>query len=618
MSLPEDLKPLYTEWLGIETEKAAQKSEKLGVVYAKALENLKTHEATLFHPNQLLAVKGIGNRIKNVLRDRLHAYCQESGFQLPLDPALRVENLEKRQRTKIRSLHATDDLDDHQPSKKRRKYVPKRRSGAYAILLALLEAHSSRQGSSKIEIVAMAGKYCDHSFSSNPASRDFHSAWSSIKTLLARELVVEEGRPKRYILTEEGEDMAHSLKKTDQIEFEDELAYQNRLNTQRSGSPQRDDSDSPDFSVNYSALMEASASPSTKNPSIALARQESVLHQDSTPFLSQQAGLREDSFTGQSPPQIPASPLKKVRDNIVRARWEGISYEFWNPGSYEIVLIIDHREVKSKQEREFFATQLQARGVSVETRQLSLSDMLWIARNKVSKRECVLNFMLERKRLDDFAMSIMDNRFVEQKNRLKKTGCKNIHYLVEDTVSDTANRMADAIKTAVWITVIYNGFHVKRTKNSDGTVAWLKGMTQTIESYYTEKALLVMSPRDLKSQEDYFNTLHRFREQFERNEHLECCQRFDCFQEIMDKRSLMTVKELYLRALLTNKGVSLEKAISIQNKFPTLKSLLLAYRRCDTEAAGKNLIADALKNEPGTRKIGKALSETLWCSFGKS
>ncbi|SCU83880.1 LAFA_0D06458g1_1 [Lachancea sp. 'fantastica'] len=615
MSLPEDLKPLYTQWLEVETEKAAQKNEKLGVVYGKALENLKAYDSALVHPNQLLAVKGIGNRIKNVLRERLHSYCKDSGFELPSDPALRAENLEKRQRTKIRSLQAAEE-QDNQPAKKRRKYVPKRRSGAYAILLALLEAHSSRSGSSKIEIVALAGKFSDHSFTSNPASRDFHSAWSSIKTLLAHELVVEEGRPKRYILTKEGEEMAHSLKKTDKIEFEDELAYQNRHNPDGAGSPPEYESDSPDFSVNYSALMEASASPSVKKSGTT--RQESVDRDSCAPYFSQPADLRANTLSNQSLSHIPVSPIKKGRDNIVRARWEGISYELWEPGTYDIVLIIDHREVKSKQDREFFATQLQARGVSVETRQLSLSDMLWIARNKVTKRECVLNFMLERKRLDDFAMSIMDNRFVEQKNRLKKTGCKNIHYLVEDTVSDTANRMADAIKTAVWITVVYNGFHVKRTKNSDGTVAWLRGMTQIIESFYAEKALLVMSPRELKSQEDYFNTLHKFRQQFERSEHLECCQRFDCFQEIMDKRSLMTVKELYLRALLTNKGVSLEKAISIQSKFPTLKSLLLAYRQCETEAAGKNLIADALKNEPGTRKIGKALSVTLWMSFGKS
>ncbi|SCU94991.1 LAME_0F10242g1_1 [Lachancea meyersii CBS 8951] len=616
MSLPEDLKPWYIEWLELETVKAAQKNEKLGAVYAKALENLKSHDLALVHPNQLLSVKGIGNRIKNVLRDRLHAHCKETGFELPSDPSLQVANVENRQRTKIRSLQ-NNDPDDERP-KKKRKYVPKRRSGAYAILLALLENNSPRSGSSKNEVVALASKYCDHSFTSNPTSRDFHSAWSAIKTLLARELVYEEGRPKRYVLTQEGEEMAHSLKRTDQVEFEDEAAYQTRLSTQKEGSPREIANEISDASVNYSALMEATASPDPNVPVIP--RQDNFEHQFGNDLAymthSLTGSVSAAHTTGQYSKSGSASP-SRVRDNIVRARWNGISYELWDPGTYDIVLIIDHREVKSRKDREFFSTQLQDKGVSVDTRQLSLSDMLWVARNKSTKRECVLNFILERKRLDDFAMSIMDNRFLEQKNRLKKTGCKNIYYLVEDTVSDTAIRMADAIKTAVWMTVIYNGFHVKRTKNSNSTVAWLKGMTQVIESHYFKKALLVMSPRDLKNQEDYFTTLRSFQQQFERTEALECCQRFDCFQEIMDKRSLMTVKELYLRTLLTNKGVSLEKALSIQAKFPTLKSLLLAYRACDSEVSGKSLISNALKDEPGTRKIGKALSESLWCTFGK-
>ncbi|SCV06075.1 LANO_0H21550g1_1 [Lachancea nothofagi CBS 11611] len=613
MSLPSNLKPLYIEWLETETEKAVQKSEKLGIVYAKALENLRVHDNILRHPNELLAVKGIGNSIKNVLKDRLHAYCKDTGFELPYDPALQVQNIENRQRTKIRSLDDQAENDDR--PKKKRRYVPKRRSGAYAILLGLLE--SNRSGSSKNEVVSLAHKYCDHSFNPNPSSRDFHSAWSAMKTLLAREFVLEEGRPKRYILTKEGEEMAHTLKKADEVTFEDEGAYQDRRNTQSNDGPTNDANDSLEVSANYSDLMEPGSSRQFKVIS------QSVLD-DINPTAAPQIAKKSRSIPGGATSNLlhtdtPAvgRSLRGIKDNIIRARWNGVSYELWEPGAYEIVLAIDHREVKSKKDREFFANQLQEKGITVDTRQLSLSDMIWLARNKTTKRECVLNFMLERKRLDDFAMSIMDNRFVEQKNRLKKTGCKNIYYLVEDIVSDTAVRMADAIRTAVWVTMIYNDFHVKRTKNSDDTVTWLKNMTEVIESHYLKKSLLVMSPHDLKNQEDYFASLQNFRQQFERNETLECCQRFDCFQEIMNKKSLMSVKELYLRALMVNKGVSLEKAVSIQAKFPTLKMLLAAYRNCDSDESGKALISSTLKDEPGTRKVGKALSETLWKTFGK-
>ncbi|SCU79937.1 LADA_0B04126g1_1 [Lachancea dasiensis] len=617
MSLPQNLKPYYVEWLGSEAEKATQKNEKLGAVYAKALENLKSHESALVHPNELLAIKGIGNRIKNVLKDRLHSFCRETGFEPPPDPQLVVSNVENRQRTKIRSLQ--DDTQADERPKKKRRYVPKRRSGGYAILLALLECNSSRQGSSKSEIVNLASKYCDHPFHSNPTSRDFHSAWSAVKTLLARELLIEEGRPKRYILTKEGEEMAHTLKKTDDITFEDEAAYQIRLGADSAGNNSNDIDGENEVTADYSALIEATQPHRLPGMFQSFQTKTAAVQVDSNANKPRTlaGGVNTKLPPADVPTNKPTSPSRGTKDNIVRARWNGISYEVWEPNSYEILLVIDHREVKSKSEREFFANQLREKGVMVETRQLSLSDILWVARNKITKRECVLDFMLERKRLDDFAMSIMDNRFVEQKNRLKKTGCRNVFYLVEDIASDTAVKMADAIRTAVWVTIIYNEFHVKRTKNPDDTVNWLKGMTSVIENNYAQKSVLVMSPRDLKSQDDYLDTLQKFRVQFERANNLECCQRFDCFQEIMDKGSLMTVKELFLRALMVNKGVSLEKAISIQAKFPTLCALLKAYRNCDSDEKGKNLLADALKCEPGTRKVGKALSETLWKTFGK-
>ncbi len=49
--------------------------------------------------------------------------------------------------------------------------------------------------------------------------------------------------------------------------------------------------------------------------------------------------------------------------------------------------------------------------VSLETRKLSIGDFVWIARDRISGRELVLPFVVERKRLDDLRSSIMDGRF---------------------------------------------------------------------------------------------------------------------------------------------------------------------------------------------------------------
>lgn len=64
-------------------------------------------------------------------------------------------------------------------------------------------------------------------------------------------------------------------------------------------------------------------------------------------------------------------------------------------------------------------------GVKTVVRRLHLGDFLWLAKERVAplpgclelppSRELVLDYVVERKRMDDFAASIADGRFREQK-----------------------------------------------------------------------------------------------------------------------------------------------------------------------------------------------------------
>ena len=87
-------------------------------------------------------------------------------------------------------------------------------------------------------------------------------------------------------------------------------------------------------------------------------------------------------------------------------------------GSYEIILLLDTREVESKTNRDRIAEKLLDRGIKVETRALKLGDMCWIARRRDGiggeEDECVLDYVAERKRLDDLCSSIRDGRYNEQ------------------------------------------------------------------------------------------------------------------------------------------------------------------------------------------------------------
>jgi crossover junction endonuclease MUS81 len=87
-------------------------------------------------------------------------------------------------------------------------------------------------------------------------------------------------------------------------------------------------------------------------------------------------------------------------------------------GTFDIILVLDAREIESKSTRDNFGEALRSRGILVETRALRLGDMLWVARRRDGmggeEDECVLDYVVERKRLDDLCTSIKDGRYNEQ------------------------------------------------------------------------------------------------------------------------------------------------------------------------------------------------------------
>eukprot|EP00727_Mastigamoeba_balamuthi_P000823 m51a1_g10738 hypothetical protein (594) ;mRNA; f:307732-314044 len=105
------------------------------------------------------------------------------------------------------------------PVKKRagagREYNPRPRSGGHALLLALLgaEAFGDGRALAKRELVDLATPLCDLPLSA-PRSEGrwgVHTAWSAMKTLADRGLVVKTARPARFYLSELGERRARAL-----------------------------------------------------------------------------------------------------------------------------------------------------------------------------------------------------------------------------------------------------------------------------------------------------------------------------------------------------------------------------------------------------------------------
>lgn len=121
------------------------------------------------------------------------------------------------------------------PTKK--EYVPKTRSGAYAVLLTLhsKSQEDSYQGyMSKAELQLQAQPLADESFTVSSVRTEFqYSAWSGVSTLVKHELVKRWGNPVKFDITEKGRQLASKLVST---ESRDESISVNDNSTKTVGS----------------------------------------------------------------------------------------------------------------------------------------------------------------------------------------------------------------------------------------------------------------------------------------------------------------------------------------------------------------------------------------------
>ncbi|KAH3672394.1 hypothetical protein WICMUC_004230 [Wickerhamomyces mucosus] len=290
----------------------------------------------------------------------------------------------------------------------------------------------------------------------------------------------------------------------------------------------------------------------------------------------------------------------QISSNNKTLKYKDVSYEFWEPGSYEIAFITDTREMKTQDERDFFQKKLNEFSVKTYTSDLPVGDGLWIGCHKTTGERIVLDYLFERKRLDDLVHSIKDGRYHEQKVRLKRTGIKNIFYIIEEYPIIDMDRMILAIETAMSSLMTVSNFHVKKTSNADDTVQFVRRATDAIKSYYENKRLLIIKPSQLKYQSDYENTLEQFRAQF-CNE--EIVHKYETFTIMLSKSKLVTVKEAFIQMLMCVNGISLEKALLIQRHFKTPKLLVENFADADLDLLSEipkpklNVIRDLVTKE---------------------
>lgn len=91
---------------------------------------------------------------------------------------------------------------------------------------------------------------------------------------------------------------------------------------------------------------------------------------------------------------------------------------------------------------------------------------------------------------------------------------------------------------------------------------------------------------------------------------------FEYFNKSSAKNKALTVTETFIKLLLQLKGLSVEKALAITKKYPTPRSLIKAYSKCNPKES-EYLLA-YLKYGHLNRNVGHVNSKIVYELFSSS
>lgn len=256
---------------------------------------------------------------------------------------------------------------------------------------------------------------------------------------------------------------------------------------------------------------------------------------------------------------------------------------------YEVVLILDDREQfttqgsRSRKIIENICTQFK---IQIEVRRLPVGDGIWVARHKHLDSEYVLDFIVERKNVNDLRCSIRDNRYKDQKLRLLRCGLKKLIYLVEG--DPNSSEAAESIKTACFTTEILEGFDVQRTSGLADTLRKYGYLTQAITHSYRLQVI----------EDKLKNT--------------SVCPPFNEFIRSCNGLDKMTVSDVFAIQLMQVPQVTEEVAVVVLDLYPTLLSLARAYSLLDGDILAQEEMLRKQSNNMVNAVASRNIFKLVW------
>lgn len=302
--------PLLLGWVQEWVDQARERNSKGLTTYKKAYAALKACPVTFQHPSQLQQLKGFGEKLCNRLTEKMQKHCQQNGLPMPKRPRRSIV-------PGLPDQNEDDEDNEGRPPKRQRKakpYVPGLRSGPYALILglAMLE-EGTRNGMTKPQLIEVAQPHCDASFTAPSQPNSFYTAWNSMKTLLDKELVDERGRPtRRYTLTDEGWEVARRIQQT--------------MNPGQAGPAQP-------------------ARPETRPQEV-----EEIAPRRPNPTRSPSLEIEEKPTEPSSYSNVVSNGDSSAEGPVLPRNFRAIRLA---PGSFEVHLVLDVREVRAKTDRDY-------------------------------------------------------------------------------------------------------------------------------------------------------------------------------------------------------------------------------------------------------------------------
>ncbi|KAG7386040.1 Crossover junction endonuclease mus81 [Phytophthora pseudosyringae] len=514
--------PLVEDLLAL--KQRVRESSHLASNYGRAIASVRAHATPLRSASEAKTLRHIGNYLSNqihgILRKRGLLETPESGAS-NAPPATSVARVQAEQSTRDSSIGTLD--------RSTKDYVPAYRKQPWFVLLALQEAQAVDEDAA-VSNDALLRSMLDAGYEG-----DSGKLRTCLASLSGTHEVVKRSNLGFYYLTEKGR---HSA-----------VLCPGSL----TGEP-TSTTTGPVPTVAATATAGSIDGVRRKQTSTTGAGRQRPSSPDWT------FGELEDSgeeilseLNGRMPEPEPEAVKRKrsAPEDLIR-----------ETDSWELVLLLDHREVIERRNPRILERKLLEQNVNCEVRALGVGDVQWIARrgrNGGEMQEFILNVIVERKEVHDLSGSIIDRRFFEQKTRLAtvRENCGDVHviYLIEGSLTQITTVRTNGLHTAMGRTQVQNNFFVQQCQNADETVTFLSRV------YARLLAKFPPNPRAARPATSHLLPPGRFdTDEFAQ---IFCLppQAFAPFNSQFRKKTQFTVREIFQRMLLQAPGLSAAKTV---------------------------------------------------------